>query len=66
MINQKKIGERLIALRGDKTQAEVSKKLKISISALGMYERGERSPRDEIKIRIAKFYDKSVQEIFFS
>lgn len=66
MINQKKIGEKLIALRGDKTQAEVSKKLKISISALGSYERGERSPRDEIKIRIAKFYNKSVQDIFFS
>lgn len=66
MLNREKIGKRLIALRGKKTQEEVSKKLKISISALGMYERGERIPRDEIKIRIAKFYGKSVQEIFFS
>jgi DNA-binding XRE family transcriptional regulator len=52
-------------LRGNRTQEEVSCALEISKSALAMYERGERTPRDEIKIKLAKFYGKTVQELFF-
>lgn len=65
IISSKKIGERLVILRGSRTQEEVAKAVNTSISAIGMYERGERVPRDEIKIRIAKYYKKSVQSIFF-
>lgn len=65
-MDSKIIGERLVALRGSRTQNEVSEALGISISALGMYERGERIPRDEIKIKIATYYKKSVQSIFFA
>lgn len=65
-MDSKIIGERLVALRGSRTQNEVSEALGISISALGMYERGERIPRDEIKIKIASYYRKSVQSIFFA
>lgn len=61
-----KIGEKLIALRGSRTQDEVAKALGISLSAIGMYERGERIPRDEIKILIAKYYDTTVQSIFYA
>ena len=60
------IGRRLIKLRGNRTQDEVSKALGISLSAIGMYERGERIPRDEVKIAIAKYYDTTVQSIFFT
>lgn len=59
------IGKELVRLRGSRTQEEVAKALGISLSAIGMYERGERIPRDEIKIAIAKYYDKTVQSIFF-
>lgn len=65
-MNGPEIGKRLIALRGDKTQTEVAKKLEISVSALSMYERGERIPRDNIKIRIARFYNTPITEIFFA
>ena len=58
------ISKRLIQLRGEKTQEEVAKAVGISKSALSMYENGSRIPRDEIKIRIAKYYHKSVQAIF--
>lgn len=61
-----KIGEKLIKLRGNRTQEEVAKALGISLSAIGMYERGERIPRDEIKILIAKYYDTTVQAIFYA
>jgi len=59
------IAKRLVELRGERTQKEVAEALGISISALSMYEVGQRIPRDEIKIRIAKYYEKSVQDIFF-
>lgn len=61
----KLIGERLKKLRGNLTQDLVAEKTGISKSALSMYERGERIPRDEIKIRLAKFYETPVQKLFF-
>lgn len=66
MFDAKKIGKRLTRLRGDKSQELVARELDISYSALRKYENGERVPRDEVKIRIAKYYGKSVQEIFFA
>lgn len=59
------IGEKLRALRGSKSQAEIAGLLHISKSAWAMYERNERVPRDELKISIAKFFGKTVQELFF-
>ena len=59
-------GKRLIELRGNRSQAEVAKAVGISVSALSMYECGDRIPRDYIKIALAKYYNKSVQEIFFN
>ena len=56
----------LIELRGNKSQAEVAEALGISKSALAMYELGERVPRDTIKCRIAKYYNRSVAYIFFN
>lgn len=53
-------------LRGDRNPDNVARDLHISKSALYMYERGERRPRDEIKARIALYYNKSVQELFFN
>ncbi len=60
------VGNRLIRLRGARTQAEVAKALGVSLASIGMYERGERIPRDEVKIALAKYYDTTVQAIFFA
>ena len=65
-LDRQKIAKTLIKLRGDRTQEEIAKELGISTSAYAMYETGKRIPRDEIKIRIAKLYNKSVQYIFFN
>lgn len=65
-MDAKAIGQRLINLRGSRTQEEVAKAIGASLSAIGMYERGERIPRDEIKLAIAKYYDTTVQAIFFA
>ncbi len=64
-MNAKEIGKRLVRLRGNKTQEEVAKSLNISVSALSMYERGERIPRDNVKIRISSYYKKPINKIFF-
>lgn len=58
-------GKKLRALRGNKTQQQVANDLGITKSALAMYERDERIPRDEIKVRIAAYYGETVQFIFF-
>ncbi len=65
MKSKKEIGDLLRHLRGKKSRKEVADALDISLSALSMYELGERMPRDEIKVRIANYYKKSVKYIFF-
>lgn len=65
-MDRSKITERLVKLRGKRTQAEVAEAIGVSPSAYSMYETGERIPRDEIKIRIAKFYKRTVNSIFFA
>ncbi len=61
-----RIGKRLVELRGDTPQERVSSDIGISVSALSMYEQGNRIPRDEIKIKLATYYHTTVQDLFFS
>ena len=65
-MDSKKIGKLLTALRGEQSLSDVAKTLGLSPSAIRQYESGNRIPRDNIKEKIAKFYDKTVQEIFYS
>lgn len=58
--------KRLIKARGSKTQKTVSDEIGISQSALNMYEKGERVPRDEVKERIAAYYGMTVGFLFFN
>lgn len=64
-MNDSIIASRLKILRGKKTQQEIATALGITKSAWAMYERGERMPRDEIKIKIADYFGSTVQELFF-
>lgn len=59
-------GSKLRELRGGRSREEIAGAVNVSVSAIAMYENEERSPRDEIKLRLAIFFDKSVQEIFFT
>ena len=52
-------------LRGSKSQEQIAKEIGITKSSWAMYERGERMPRDEVKIQIARFFGKTVEDIFF-
>lgn len=64
-MNPKEIGKRLVTLRGSMSQEKVAKDVGISVSALSMYEQGNRIPRDEVKIKLANYYQDTVQNIFF-
>lgn len=55
----------LRSLRGERTQEEVAKGIGITKSSWAMYERGERVPRDEVKVKIAQYFSVPVQDIFF-
>ena len=48
------------------TQYEAATAIGISASAWKKYEAGKRTPRDDIKIKIAELLDSTVQNIFFA
>ena len=63
--NEMSVGEVLKKLRGEHSQETIAKAIGVTKSSWAMYEREERVPRDEVKIRIANYFGKTVQEIFF-
>ena len=58
-MDSEKIAQTLVELRGARPRAEVA-------TALAMYETGARIPRDETKRKIAQYYEKTVEEIFYA
>lgn len=65
-MDAKIIGQRLVTLRGKQSQETVANNVGISVSALSMYEQGNRIPRDEVKIRLAQYFNCTVQELFYA
>lgn len=63
----KSVAERIKEARLEKGYSveEVAKGCGISVSAVQMYECGQRVPRDEIKIAMANFFGTTVQDLFF-
>ena len=61
-----KIAERLVKARGDRKREEVAEAIGVSLSAISMYENGDRILRDETKVKLAKYYNTTVQELFFN
>lgn len=59
------VATRLRLARGEMTREDVAVACDISVSALSMYENGQRVPRDEIKVKLARCYGKTVEELFF-
>ena len=66
-MNPKENGKRLRELRLARgiSAAALADEIGITESAIFFYEAGERTPRDDKKIAIAKFFGVSVAEIFF-
>lgn len=62
----KEIGNRLKELRGDRPAQEVAQALGITRQAYWLYEAGERMPSDEMKVKIAEYFNVSVNMLFFT
>lgn len=60
------VGKILKKLRGNRTRLEVAKSIDITVSALSNYENDYRVPKDEVKKKLAIYYNKTVDEIFFN
>ena len=60
------IARRLKELRGETPVSEVSIATGIGVSALNNYEAALRFPRDEAKAKLASYYARTVDDIFFS
>lgn len=67
-MNPIKIGSRIKTLRENKniSREEFCNEVNISLSALSMYETGQRIPRDEVKLRIARLLDTTIETLFFT
>lgn len=66
MKKKKTVAERLVELRGTKSRADIANALGVSKSAIAMYEQGKRIPKDDIKIKYAKYFNKTVDAIFYT
>jgi len=60
-----KAGEKMRKLRGKTTRQAVADQIGVSYSSYMKYERNERTPSDEVKKKIAKYFGVSVESIFF-
>ena len=61
-----KYSEKLIKLRGDKTQQQTADAIGITREAYSNYETGRRFPKPEVLSKIAEYYCLTVDEIFFN
>lgn len=59
------IGERLRELRGNTSYEEVAMAIGVTAQAIRNYESGIRIPSDDNKVKIAEYFNKTVQEIFY-
>lgn len=66
IIDAQTIGERLRTLRGTKTQKEVGDAIGVTAMAVSLYERGERVPNDDVKVALARYFNSTVEAIFFT
>ena len=67
-MNNNNISTKLRELRMKKglSQTKVAKDLGIPLTTYNAYETGQNIPRDETKIKIAEYYNRSVQFIFYA
>lgn len=59
------VAEKLVKARGVESQKQVADAIGVSQATLSMWEHGARRPRDEYKIKLAKYYRTTVQALFY-
>lgn len=57
--------EKMVALRGDRSQKEIAEEIGIPVSTYAMIESGHRFPRKELQLKLARYFEVTVDELFF-
>ena len=57
---------KMVDLRGGRSLREIARELDIPYSTYAMIETGHRFPRKELAMKISKFYEVTVDELFFN
>lgn len=65
MPDKKAVGNRLRKLRGTRSRADIADALGVTTQAVWLWESGYRVPTDNMKIKIAELYRRSVANIFY-
>jgi len=65
MLDRKRIGDRLRKLRGEQSREAIGVAIGVTAQAICNYETGVRVPSDVIKCKLAEYFGRTVQEIFF-
>lgn len=67
-MNANDIGKRLRSMRTSKgvSRIEFASAVGVSRNAVANYEAGIRIPKDDVKVRIADYYGKDIDSIFFA
>ena len=67
-MDRQNVGNILKRLRKEKNETQEATAIAIGVSpsAYAMYETGQRTPRDDVKVAISEHFKKSVKYIFFS
>jgi DNA-binding XRE family transcriptional regulator len=65
-MQNKKYARNLRKLRGKISRQTVAEAIGVTRSAIAMYEQGERVPKDNIKVKLARFYNTTVEAIFYA
>ncbi len=66
-MGNREIGEKLRRIRKKRgmTINMLAKEVGTAASTVGMWERGERIPRDSMKVKLSQTFNTTVQELFF-
>lgn len=57
--------DKMIELRGQRSQKEIADQIGIPVSTYAMIESGHRFPRRELQAKLANFFNITVDELFF-
>lgn len=58
--------DKMVELRGQRSQRDIAKQLNIPLSTYAMVEAGHRFPRKELQAKLALFYGVTVDVLFFN
>ena len=65
-MQSKKYAKSLRKLRGKVSRQVVATAIGVTRSAIAMYEQGQRVPKDDIKVKLARYYNTTVEAIFYT